>query len=299
MLVGAVVVGCQCCHFVEDIAQVLADFSAHFDLLFKQVQFVHPGVPTNVGILGFERINLSHVRDEDAVNLVAKFIFRFLTDGKRHVLCKGVVNVFFVVVDCDLGRGQVANVPEHIQRVLKRHQVVVHLVDAATVSDDALEKDRNELTLPVNEATSGGSANVLLPVANQTELPVVEVYFLQLGWCENTLRYEVHAVAYDGFSQSVVAAFITFKHSHHQLQHVVLLLLLLDLVHVLQAELNRLGDLLAGVAIDEDDPLVYQVLLRLELNFDRLQHFNRLHNVPEVLFAHGGTVCLVEQQERL
>ena len=71
---------------------------------------------------------------------------------------------------------------------------------------------------------------------------------------------------------------------------------LVDLPHTL---LNQLSDELAGVPIDEDDPLVDQELLRPEFNFDRLKHLHGLDDVGEHLLGHCGIVDFEKKQAGL
>ena len=71
---------------------------------------------------------------------------------------------------------------------------------------------------------------------------------------------------------------------------------LVDLPHAL---LNQLSDELAGVPIDEDDPLVDQELLRPEFDFDCLKHLYGLYDVGEHLLGHCGIVYFEKKQAGL
>ena len=105
----------------------------------------------------------------------------------------------------------------------------------------------------------------------------------------------------DCLAELVIAAFVAFDDVHHKLHHVALQdsILLLHRVDLLHAALNHLHDVLAGVAIDQDDPLVDQELLCLELNLDCLQHLDRLDDDRERLLRHGCIVLLEKKEVEL
>jgi hypothetical protein len=110
------------------VAEVFPDLMFNADLFFKQIEIVHASISLQVSHRVIQGVDLLHVWNEDAMNLGTQVFFGLLADRCDNVLCEGRKDVLFVVVDCNLRRGQVLNVLEHVKWVRQSHQIVVQLV---------------------------------------------------------------------------------------------------------------------------------------------------------------------------
>ena len=256
LLVCAVVVGGERGHLVEDRAQVLLDFVAHVDLLLKKIEIVHPGVLGQVLDPLLEWIDLVEVWNHDLVDLVAQLVLGQLADRGDHCFGEGIIDLFFVVVDGGLGVLEVLDVVEHVKRVAKRHQEVVHLVESLAIGDDLIEENREQSTVPVQEAATSRFAHHDLPAADHLELLVPVCYFIKLACRENISINQVDALLDHGLPKCVIAALVALDDVHHELKHVVLNVARLHGVYLLHAALDLPQDELARVAIDQDNPLI-------------------------------------------
>ena len=60
----------------------------------------------------------------------------------------------------------------HFKRILKRYQVVVHLVRSVAIANYLSEEDGEELSLPTEESASDLVADHNLPATNDLKLPI-------------------------------------------------------------------------------------------------------------------------------
>ena len=139
MLISAKVMRCQCCHFVKHRAKVLLDLIAHVDLLFEQVQVVHSAVLGQISHPCRHWIDLIEVVDHNLMDLITQFFLGNAANRLGDILCEGIIDFFFVVVDRGLRVLQVTNVVKHVEGVTQGHQEVIHLVQTVSVSDDLLK----------------------------------------------------------------------------------------------------------------------------------------------------------------
>lgn len=98
------------------------------------------------------------------------------------------------------------DVDKHVDGVFDRHQEVVHLVQLGLVGDHLSHEEGVQNSVPVQESAASGLTHVGLPVADQVKLPVPEVDLTQLFRSKALGLDEVHAVAYDGASELVIAS---------------------------------------------------------------------------------------------
>jgi hypothetical protein len=77
---------------------------------------------------------------------------------------------------------------------------------------------------------------------------------------------------------SLVALIDCAEQVHHILKELASLIPLADTVNTFD---NDLVNDLAGVPIDQDDPLVYKITLGPKLNLDGFQHLNTSHYVVQ------------------
>ena len=169
------------------------------------------------------------------------------------------------------------------------------------VSDDLLEKKREERPVPVQESTPGSFAHDLLPAADHLKFMVPVLDLDKFTLTKDIRVDQVEAVRDHGLSKSIVSALVTLDDVNHQLHHIFLdrLLLLSKGVHLLHASLNLPHDELTSVAVDQDHPLVDQEFLGLELDLDSFQHLDCLNYDWEGCFGHRHVVLLEEQQVHL
>ena len=127
-------------HFVEDGAQVLLDFIAHIYLLLEKVNIVHPRIFGKIYDSRIHRIDLIKVGDHHLMDLLSELLLRQTANRMRHVLSEGLVDLIFVEVYRSLRVLQVLDIVEHIKRVFQRHEEVIHLIKAMSISDNLLEE---------------------------------------------------------------------------------------------------------------------------------------------------------------
>ena len=88
------------------------------------------------------------------------------TDWLNDILGECVVYLPLVVVNRNDWVGEVTSITKHVQGILQGHQIVVHLVQPVAITNDLLEEDWEECSLPVKESTSGRLAHHCLPAAD-------------------------------------------------------------------------------------------------------------------------------------
>ncbi len=119
------------------------------------------------------------------MDLLAKLFFSQPAYRLRHILREGVIYLFLVVVDGSLWILQVANIVEHVDRVPQSHQEVIHLIKSMSVSDDLLQKEREESSVPIEESASGRLADHDFPAWHHLELLIPEQDVLELFLSEH------------------------------------------------------------------------------------------------------------------
>ena len=287
----------QRCHLVEYGAQVLLDLVAHIDLLLEEVDIVHPRVLGEVDDARLHWVDLVQVGYHDLMDLLSQLLLGQAADRVRHVLSKRLIDLLFVKVYCRLWILQMLDIVEHVEGVLQRHQEVVHLVEAMPVSDDLLEEQGEERSVPVKESAARCFAHDHFPAAHHLQLVIPVLDLLELALVEYVSVDQAQAVRNYRLPELIVAALVALNDVHHELHHVVLdrPLLLLHAVDLLHAALDLTHDEFTRVAIDQDDPFVDEELLGLELDLDRLQHLYGLNNHRE---GGSGHLCIVLLEEK-
>lgn len=142
----------------------------------------------------FERVDLSHVRYKNLVNLLSEIFFCLLTNREDNILLEDFKYIFFVVIDCYLRRAKVPDVLQHLKGILKCHQVVVHLVETVLFRENLLEKKMVQSSLPVHEAAACCSSGVHFPVADHIQSLVECHNFIDLIRVEYCSRAQVETV---------------------------------------------------------------------------------------------------------
>ena len=102
LFVGAEVVGGERAHFVEDVAEVDADFFFHENLLLEEEKLVHPTVDARVFGQLCDWVHLLELGDEDAMDLAAQVFLDEAADRLDHVFGECFEDFFLVIVDTGL-----------------------------------------------------------------------------------------------------------------------------------------------------------------------------------------------------
>ena len=288
-------------HLVEHGTQVLLDLVAHVDLLLEEIDIVHPRVLGEVDDARLHWIDLVQVGNHDLMDLLSQLLLGQAADRVRHVLSKRLIDLVFVEVDCRLWVLQMLDVVEHVERVLQRHQEVVHLVETMPVSNDLLKEQGEESSVPVEESAARCFAHDHLPATHHLQLVIPVLYLLELALVEDISVDQAQAVLNDCLPELVVATLVALNDIHHELHHVVLdrPLLFFHAVDLLHAALNLSHDEFTRVAIYQDDPLVDEELLGLKLDLNRFQHLHSLNDHRESCSGHLCIVLLEEKEVHL
>lgn len=73
-------------HFVENLREVLFKLSFDADLLLKQVQVIHLTPSLGVhNLVDHQWISLFHIRNENLMDLSAKFLLRFTANWVDYI----------------------------------------------------------------------------------------------------------------------------------------------------------------------------------------------------------------------
>ena len=220
--------------------------------------------------------------------------FSSRTNWLHDIPSEAIIDLPLIVVNRNDRIREMPDVAEHVEWVLKCHQVIVHLVESMSVANDLFEEGREVHPLPIEESASSSLAHHGLPAADNLEFPIPVVDLLDLTLREDICADQIHAVAYHRFPECIVASFVALKDGHHELQHVVLDSTTFHSIDFLHALLNESSDELARVPVDENDPFVDQELLRSELNLDCFEHFYSLDNQGEGLLRQRGIIYYEE-----
>ena len=86
-----------------------------------------------------------------------------------------------------------------------------------SVANDLFKEGREVHSLPIEESASGSLAHHGLPAADNLEFPIPVGDLLNLTLLEDICTNQIHAVAYDRFSECIIATFVALKDSHHEL----------------------------------------------------------------------------------
>jgi hypothetical protein len=186
------------------------------------------------------------------------------------------------------------DVNEHLQGIIHGHSQIVQLVQAHFIRKDALEEDWKVVSLPVDESAAGRFVDVLLPVGDHIDLPGAVLKALLCLGLQDVLEDQTLAVVDHCLAQKVVPTAKSRGNCCHQiLNPCVQWLLEFLLSEVLECECEDIRNLSGDVAVDQDDPLVNQVLLGLEFDLNGFEHFYSLKDVLEAVLMKGGACRLM------
>ena len=139
---------------------------------------------------------------------------------------------------------------------------------------------------------------VLLPIGYHIDLPGAILETLLCLSLQNVLKNQTFAVIDHCLTQKVIATSESGGDRCHQILYPgVQRLLEFLLSKILEGKRQYIGYLRGDIPINQDNPLIYQVLLRLELYLYCFQHFHTLEDVLEAVVLKGGACCLVDHDQ--
>jgi hypothetical protein len=169
----------------------------------------------------------------------------------------------------------VLHVPQHLERVIESQQEVVDLVGTLDIAHDHVEDEGEEGADPVDKTASSRLHRNLLPIGHDLETAAQVANLTDLALVEHIAGHEIEAVLDDSATHEVVAALMRREDRRQQEHHVLEQLALnVPLAYICNTLSDNLVNDLVRVPVDQDDPLVNNVSLRAELDFNGLQHFN-------------------------
>ena len=73
---------------------------------------------------------------------LSELSFSCRTDRLDYVPGEAVVNLLFVIVNCNNRVREMPNIAKHIKRISESHQVIIHLIEPMSIIDDLSEEGR-------------------------------------------------------------------------------------------------------------------------------------------------------------
>ena len=133
----------------------------------------------------------------------------------RHILSECLVDLIFVEVYRGLRVLQVLDIVEHIKRVFQRHEEVIHLIKAMSISDNLLEEQGEECSMPVKESAASGLAHDNLPAAHHFKLVVPILDLLEFPLIKHIGIDQTQAMLNYGLSELIKATLVALNDVHH------------------------------------------------------------------------------------
>jgi hypothetical protein len=159
-----------------------------------------------------------------------------------------------------------SDVPEHVNRIIQSHQKVVDLIRSLVISHDHFKDEREQRSYPINETASCRLLHNLFPIRHDLKSLAQISNLTELFWIENFTGHQIEAMINDSSSHEVMASLMTFINGGKQIHHIFKeLSSLVPLPDVVDSFHDNLINDLTGISIDQNNPLVYNMLFCPEL----------------------------------
>ena len=98
------------------------------------------------------------------VDLHSDFSFNLEANGLNDFVSESSIHLFFIIVDANVWRLEMPDVPEHFNWVVHSHEEVVDLIWSLDVSHDHVEDERIQTSNPIYKTAPCRFLHNFLPV---------------------------------------------------------------------------------------------------------------------------------------